>query len=97
VGASTAAPQNAAVRNVKMHPGMVLASCDAEQSVVGYAFQMGTDAAHPENWAAQIVSRGPTYKVPNLPIGQVVYFRIAVIRRGSIQGSWSPMLEIRVR
>ncbi len=42
------------------------------------------------------MSRGHTYKVGNLPIGQMVYFRIAVIRRGSIQGLWSSILQIQI-
>jgi hypothetical protein len=58
---------------------------------------MGTDQAHPETWPPQVVTRGHTYKVGNLPIGQVVYLRIAVIRRGSIQSPWSPILSIQVR
>jgi hypothetical protein len=97
VGTSTAVPEKAALRNVKKHAGMVEASCAEEKSVVGYAFQMGTDPAHPEIWPAQIVTHGHTYKWANLPIGQTVYARIAVIRRGSIQGQWSPMLQIQVR
>jgi hypothetical protein len=97
VGVSMAPPQSPGVRNVQRHPGMVLASCQEEPSVVGYAFQMGTDQAHPETWPAAIKTRGHTYKVGNLPIGQMVYFRIAIIRRGSIQGQWSPVLQIQVR
>jgi hypothetical protein len=97
VGTSNGPPETAAVRTVKAHPGMVEASCAPEQSVVGYAFQMGTDATHPELWAGQVVTRGHTYKVGNLPIAQTVYFRIAVIRRGSIQGPWSQILQIQVR
>jgi hypothetical protein len=91
---STLPPENAAVRNVKAHPGMVQASCDEELSVVGYAFQIGTDPTHPETWPPQIVSQGHTHKFANLPIGQIVYVRVAVIRRGSIQSPWSPILQI---
>jgi hypothetical protein len=98
VGATNAAPEKAALRNVKKHPGMVEASCAEEQGALGYAFQMGTtDLTHPENWPPQVMTRGFTYKVGNLPIGQMVYFRIAVIRRGSIQGQWPPVLQIQVR
>jgi hypothetical protein len=97
VGAVTLPPENAAVRVVKAHPGMVEASCAKEQSVVGYAFQIGTDPAHPELWPAQIMTQGHTHKFPNLPIGQLAYVRIAVIRRGSIQSPWSPILQIAVR
>ena len=85
------------MRNVKAHAGMVQASCSKELSVVGYAFQIGTDPAHPELWAAQIISQGHTHKFPNLPIGTNVYVRVAVIRRGSIQSPWSPILQIAVR
>ena len=97
VGAVTLPPENAAVRVVKAHPGMVEASCAKEQSVVGYAFQIGTDPAHPELWPPQIMTQGHTHKFPNLPIGQLAYVRVAVIRRGSIQSPWSPILQIAVR
>jgi hypothetical protein len=97
VGASTLPPEDAAVRNVKAHPGMVEASCAAEPSVVGYAFQMGTDPAHPEAWPPPVVTKGHTHKFANLPIGQTVYVRVAVIRRGSIQSPWAPILQIQVR
>ncbi len=97
VGASTLPPDNAAVRNVKAHPGMVQASCSKEPSVVAYAFQIGTDPANPQLWPAQIVTQGHTHKFPNLPIAQVFYVRVAVIRRGSIQSPWSPILQITAR
>jgi hypothetical protein len=97
VGASTLPPEKPAVRNVKAHAGMVEASCAEEPSLVGYAFQLGTDPAHPETWPPQLISQGRTHKFPNLPIGQTVYVRIAVIRRGSIQSPWSPILQIMVR
>jgi hypothetical protein len=97
VGASTLPPENPAVRNVKAHPGMVEASCAEEPSLVGYAFQIGTDPTHPEAWPAHVMSKGRTHKFANLPIGQTVYVRVAVIRRGSIQSPWSPILQIMVR
>jgi hypothetical protein len=97
IGSSNLPPEDAKVRNVKAHPGMILASCAKEQSAVSYAFQMGTDQAHPETWPAQVVTSGHTYKVGNLPIGQVVYLRIAVVRRGSIQGAWSAIMPIQIR
>jgi hypothetical protein len=97
VGISNLPPEKAAVHNVKSRPGYILASCDEEQGAVGYAFQIGTDQTHPEGWPPPSMTRGHTYKVGNLPIGQVVYVRIAVIRRGSIQGQWSSILSIQVR
>jgi hypothetical protein len=57
---------------------------------------MGTDPAHPETWPAAVTTRGHTCKMANLPIGQTVYVRIAIIRRGSIQSQWSPTLQIQV-
>ncbi len=97
VGASTLPPDDAAVRVVKAHPGMVEASCAKEQTVVAYAFQIGMDPAHPELWPAPIITQGHTHKFANLPITQSVYVRVAVIRRGSIQSPWSPILQIVVR
>ena len=63
VGASTLPPENAAVRCVKAHPGMVEASCAEEQSVVGYAFQMGTDADAPRALGAAGRDPGPHAQV----------------------------------
>ena len=97
VSTSTLPPEKAALRVVKSHPGMVEASCAEEPSVVGYVFQTGGDPTHPEAWAPGATTRGHTYKMANLPIGQIVYVRIAVIRRGSIQSQWSPILQIQVR
>jgi hypothetical protein len=43
------------------------------------------------------MTSGHTHKASNLPIGQTVYLRMAIIRRGSIQSQWSPGLQIVVR
>ncbi len=97
MSASTLPPEKPALRIVKSHPSMVEASCAEEPSVVGYVFQTGGDPTLPEAWAPGITTRGHTYKMASLPIGQIVYARIAIIRRGSIQSQWSPILQIQVR
>jgi hypothetical protein len=97
VTTSTLPPEKPALRVVKAHPGMVEASCAEEPSVVGDVDQTGGDPTHPETWAPGVTTRGHAYKMANLPIGQVVYVRIAIIRRGSIQRQWSPILQIQVR
>jgi hypothetical protein len=35
--------------------------------------------------------------VHNQPIGQPIYMRIAIVRRGSVQSQWAPVLQIVVR
>jgi len=97
VSTNTDPPLNPALRNVKKHSGMVEAACTKETGVVCYAFQQGTDPLHPENWAPPVMVKGNVHKVANLPIGQVVCFRVAIVRRGSVQSQWSPVLQIQVR
>jgi hypothetical protein len=97
VTTSTLAPENPALRTIKSRPGTVEASCAEEQGAVGYVFQTGSDPNHPDAWAPGSTTRGHTFKMSNLPIGQIVYVRIAVIRRGSIQSQWTPIIQIQVR
>jgi hypothetical protein len=97
VSATTTPPENAALEVIKSSPGSVKASCTPEDGAVGYLFQQGGDPLHPETWAPGSVTRGHTFKVHNQPIGQIVYFRIAIVRRGSIQSQWSPIVQIVVR
>jgi hypothetical protein len=97
VSATTTPPETPVLRNVKSRPGTVEASCAEEPGAIGYVFQQGGDPAHPELWAPGAMTRGRTYKVSNLPIGQTVYLRIAIVRRGSIQSQWSPILQIVAR
>jgi hypothetical protein len=97
VSTSTNPPENPAVRNVKAHPGMVEVSCAKEDSVVCYAFQQGTDPLHPETWPAPAMVKGHTFKVGNLPIGQILCFRVSIVRRGSVQSQWSAVMPITIR
>jgi hypothetical protein len=76
---------------------MARASCKPEDGAVCYLFQHGTDPAHPETWPAPIMSPGSTFVLSNLPVGQIVCVRIAVVRRGSVQGQWSSVLQVTVR
>jgi len=94
--ASTDAPLNALAKALKT-PGSVEAKCKAEKGVICYLFQMGTDPAHPETWPAPKIVGGSKYTVSGLTTGQKVYFRIAIVRRGDVQGQWSDVLEVTVR
>jgi len=38
-----------------------------------------------------------TYVATGLPVGQKVYCRIAIYRRGVGQGQWSPVMMLLVR
>ena len=97
VGARTGPPDHPRVERVKRHSGMVKASCDPEQGALCYLFQQGTDPDHPEAWGPPVMASGSTFKVSGLPIGQMTCFRIAVVRRGSITGAWSAVLQVFVR
>jgi hypothetical protein len=97
VSATTDPPESPAVRNIKRSPGSVEVSCAEEPGATCYLFQQGTDPLHPETWPSPVTLPGHTHKVRNLPVGQVVCFRIAVVRRGSVQSDWTPVFQITVR
>ncbi len=97
VSTATNPPENPAIAVVKSSHGSVKASCTPEAGAVCYLFQQGGDPAHPETWPAPTISSGHTFKAHNQPIGQVVYLRIAIVRRGSVQSQWSPVLQIVAR
>jgi hypothetical protein len=97
VSTATNPPENPAIAVVKSSHGSVKASCTPEVGAVCYLFQQGSDPAHPETWPAPTISSGHTFKVHNQPLGQIVYLRIAIVRRGSVQSLWSPVLQIVAR
>src|SRR6185437_14618905 len=76
-----APPTGASLRTIKKTHGAVVARCDPEPSAEGYLFQTGGDPNHPETWPVPSVSKGHTFKLKNLPIGQTVNIRIAIVRR----------------
>jgi hypothetical protein len=94
---STSPPTNPALAVVKAHSGTVKASCAEEKGVVCYVFQQGTDPANPQNWPAPTMMKGHTFTVHNMPVGSTLCCRIAVMRKGSGQGQWSPVLQVTVR
>ncbi len=94
--ASTDPPINAIAKATKTS-GTVEAKCKAEKGVVCYLFAMGSDPLHPEQWPAPKVSGKCRFLVSGLTVGQKAYFRIALIRRGDVQGQWSDVLEVTVR
>jgi hypothetical protein len=44
-----------------------------------------------------VVEGGSSYTISGLTIGQKLYGRIAILRRGTGQGQWSGILEVTVR
>ena len=95
--ASNGPPENPALRSIKKQSGSVRASCTPEAGAVGYLCQTGADPSHPESWPAPVYVHGHTFTFRGLPVGQPFYARIAVVRRGSVQGAWSPVLQITVK
>ena len=95
--ASNAAPVDPKLNVIKSRSGSVKGSCTEDAEAIGYLFQTGTDPAHPDTWAPPVQMHGHTCTLRNLPVGQVLCMRIAVLRRGSVQGAWSVILEVTVR
>jgi hypothetical protein len=94
---STDPPLNATLNLIKRHPGSVIAKCAEDADAIGYLFQAGSDPSQPDTWPKPFYSNGFTWKFRDLPPGQPFYVRIAIMRRGSVQGAWSAVLSILVR
>jgi hypothetical protein len=93
---STAAPVGAFAKNAKL-AAAVQVGCKAEPGVICYLYQHGTDPANPDAWPkADMISKSK-FVVPNLPLGQKTYFRVAIVRRNGGTGAWSGVLEVIVR
>jgi hypothetical protein len=97
VTTDTTPPAGAVLRTIKKTHGSAKASCTPEASTVSYLFQTGTDPAHPEAWPAPFVAGGHTFTFRGQPIGQTLYARIAIVRRGSVQSQWTAVIQIAVR
>lgn len=93
---STDPPMKTAISTTPT-PGSVAAKCKADRDAIGYLFQLGTDPANPESWPKPELSGAARYVFADLPVGQKVYVRIAIVRRHGGQGQWSGLLEITVR
>jgi len=93
---TTAAPTRARAIPGK-NEGEVVAKCKAERGALCYLFQMGTDPANPQGWAAPVIESGASHDVAGLTVGQKVYFRIAIVRRGTGPGQWSDIFSVTVR
>jgi hypothetical protein len=76
--------------------GSVEAKCKREGGVICYLVQIGTDPAHPEAWPPPVIAGGCKHTFAGLTPGQKVYIRIAIVRRGSVQGKWSIVMEVGV-
>ncbi len=94
---TTTSPEGAFLAIIKSRRGSVLASCTAERGAQGYLFQWGSNPAHPEAWASPAFSKGHTFELHDQPIGQTLYLRIAIVRRGSLQSQWTQVLQVLVR
>jgi hypothetical protein len=93
---STDAPANVRVKTTE-DPGKVACRCDADERALIYLFQMGSDAANPDAWPAPAMVGGARHTVSGLTFGAKVYFRVAVVRRGTGQGAWSDIVGVTVK
>lgn len=76
--------------------GEVEVKCKAEKGVICYLFQMGGDPVHPESWPQPAISGGHKHTFTGLTAGLKVYFRVAIVRTGSVYGNWSDILTVTV-
>jgi hypothetical protein len=76
--------------------GAVEAKCKREKGVICYLVQIGTDPTHPEAWAAPAISRGCKHTFSGLAVGTKVYTRIAIVRTGGVQSTWSDVMGATV-
>jgi hypothetical protein len=93
---TSAAPTSARATATK-DEGTVVARCKAEAGAVCYLFQMGNDPANPQSWPAPTIEPGASHTVSGLAVGQKVYFRVAIFRRGTGQGQWSDVVAVVVK
>jgi hypothetical protein len=94
--ASTDPPVNAAMKTTDT-AGSIVMKCKADPSAVSYAYQTGPTQANPDTWPAPVIRGESNYTLTGLTVGQKLYGRIAVVRRGTGQGQWSSILEVTVR
>jgi hypothetical protein len=92
--ATTDAPQKPTA--MALGGGSVEAKCTREEGVICYLFQIGTDPAHLEAWPPPVIAGGCKHTFAGLTPGQKVYVRIAIVRRGGVQGKWSIVMEVGV-
>ena len=90
------APLNPSLKNTKIS-GEAHAKCKADPKAYAYAYQFGTDPTNPDGWPKPVLEPGSSYIATGLPVGQKVYCRIAVYRRGVGAGQWSPVMMLLVR
>jgi hypothetical protein len=91
---SSDAPLGLTARSSK---GIVTTKVKPDPTALVYLFQTGTDPAHPETWPTPVYESASKHAFEGLPLGQHLYFRAAVIRRGTGQGQWSDIVECTVR
>lgn len=88
-------PVNARFRNAKTS-GTLIAACDPDKRAYAYLFQFGTTQANPEAWPAPTMESGSRHTMVGQTIGQTLYCRIAIVRRGQEAGPWSTILSVTV-
>jgi len=83
----------------KSKPGTqeAILQCEADSRAICYHYAWGTDPGNPDGWTSGAIEGGATHKVPGLPVGQKLYFRIAIQRRKTGLGAWSDIVEVTIR
>jgi hypothetical protein len=92
--ATTDPPLNATA--TPLGGGAVEAKCKREKGVICYLVQIGTDPNHPEAWAPPVISGGCKHTFSGLAVGTKVYTRIAIVRTGGVQSTWSDVMGATV-
>jgi hypothetical protein len=89
------APQNLSAKNTRI-PGDVVFRCKGVQAQA-YVYQHADDSTFPVGSPAPVILSSATYTLTGLSAGQKLFFRAAVIRRGTGQSKWSEPVQLTVR
>jgi hypothetical protein len=84
------------VKGKALGNGLVLGECTRDKAAKCYLFQIGTDPTNLAGWPPPVVSNGCRHTFSG-PVGQKLYFRVAVQRTRVGLGQWSDIVEVTVR
>jgi hypothetical protein len=94
---TTDAPTGAKATTSKTTPGTVLAKCPALPGVTTYFWVLGADPGPPAATVKPAVTTGSRTRFTGLTAGQVMYLRVAVVRRHGGVSAWSEAVQVTVR
>lgn len=93
---ATTAPA-ALITMVSKTPGTVKVRCTVVSGAASYLWSVTADGSVPAAGVAPVITTGSRVTLPGQVIGDVIYVRVAVVRRRGGQSVWSDALQIMVR